>query len=105
MYASEREKYAAARYPGGFGEIDAGEVFGAHLQAVTDDHVIELSGIDRERIFNLGYYTWVEQQGVPLDDFDRRREQSLWRGFQAAIPRWDALIEAFNAEARVNRPG
>ena len=105
MYGSERQKYAAEHYPGGFGEIDAGEILGAHLQAVTDDHMIELSRIDRERIFNLGYYTWVEQQGVPLDEFDRRREQSLWRGFQAAIPRWDALIEAFNAEAGVNRPG
>jgi cysteine synthase len=105
MYGSEREKYAAARYPDGFSEVAAGEVFGAHLQAVTDDHVIELSHIDRERIFNLGYYTWVEQQGVPLDDFDRRRDQSLWRGFQAAIPRWDTLIEQFNAEAGVNRPG
>jgi hypothetical protein len=104
MYGSERDKYVAARYPDGFGEIDAGEILGAHLQAVTDDHVIELSRIDRERIFNLGYYTWVEQQGTPLDDFDRRREQSLWRGFQAAIPRWDVLIEAFNAEAGVNRP-
>jgi cysteine synthase len=105
MYASEREKYAAVRYPRGFGEIDAGEILGAHLQAVADDHVIELSRIDRERIFNLGYYTWVEQQGVPLEEFDRRREQSLWCGFQAAILRWDALIEAFNAEAGVNRPG
>jgi len=105
MYASEREKYAAARYSGGFGETDAGEIFGAHLRAVTDDHVIELTRIDRERIFNLGYYTWVEQQGVPLADFDRRRDQSFWRGLQAAIPRWDALIEQFNAEAGVNRPG
>ena len=105
MYGSEREKYAAARYPGGFGEIDAGEAFGAQMQAVTDDHVIELSRIDRERIFNLGYYTWVEQQGVPLDEFDRRRDQSFWAGLRDVLPRWDALIEEFNAEAGVNRPG
>ena len=25
--------------------------------------------MDRERIFNLGYYTWVEQQGTSLEDF------------------------------------
>ena len=105
MYGSEREKYAAAHYPDGFGEVDAGETFGAHLQAVTDDHVIELGHVDRERIFNLGYYTWVEQQGVPLEDFDRRRDQGFWRGLQSAIPRWDAMIEDFNAQAGVNRPG
>ena len=105
MYGSERDKYATVRYPDGFSEVAAGEVFGAHLQAVTDDHVIELSRLERERIFNLGYYTWVEQQGVPLADFDRRRDQNVWRGFQTAIPRWDTLIEQFNAEAGVNRPG
>ena len=105
MYGSEREKYAAARYPGGLGEVDAGEIFGAHLESVTDDHVIELTRVDRERIFNLGYYTWVEQQGVPLDDFDRRRDQSFWRGLQSAIPRWDTLIEEFNAQVGVNRLG
>jgi len=105
MYGSEREKYAAAHYPGGFGAVDAGEVVGRHLEAITDDHVLELSRIDRDRIFNLGYYTWVEQQGVPLDEFDRRRDQAFWRGLQSAVPRWDALIEEFNAEAGVNRPG
>ena len=27
-----------------------------------------LSDRGRDRVFNLGHYTWVEQQGVPLDD-------------------------------------
>ena len=31
---------------------------------------------DRNRIFNLGYFTWVEQQGVSLDDFEARRGRS-----------------------------
>ena len=48
----------------------------------TDDHLIELGHIDRERIFNLGYFTWVEQQGVSLADFDRRRDQSFWQGLR-----------------------
>ena len=33
---------------------------------------------DRDRIFNLGYFTWVEQQGVPLDEFEARRDQAFW---------------------------
>ena len=52
--------------------------------------------IDRERIFNLGYYTWVEQQGVPLADFDRRRDQAFWRGLQvcgAAMGRADRGLQ------------
>ena len=31
---------------------------------------LELDAPDRERIFNLGYYTWVEQQGIPLEVFE-----------------------------------
>ena len=29
---------------------------------------VELTERERERIFNLGYFTWVEQQGVSLED-------------------------------------
>ena len=32
---------------------------------------------DRNRIFNLGYYTWVEQQGTPFELFEARRAQAL----------------------------
>ncbi|MFI4988327.1 MAG: pyridoxal-phosphate dependent enzyme [Alphaproteobacteria bacterium] len=105
MYASERRKFAARHYPQGFDEVNAGEVFGRHLDGTSDDHVLELDTIGRRRIFNLGYYTWVEQQGVPLAEFDVRREQSFWRGLKDAVPLWDRLIEAFNAETGVNRPG
>ena len=27
------------------------------------EHLEELDSVGRNRIFNLGYYTWVEQQG------------------------------------------
>ena len=51
---------------------------------------------DRERIFNLGYYTWVEQQGVDVPAFEVRREQSFWDGLMSKVPQWDAMIDAFN---------
>jgi cysteine synthase A len=105
MYGSEREKFEAARYPDGFDEVNAGEVFGEHLAGLADDHTIELDTAGRKRVFNLGYYTWVEQQGVPLAEFDRRRDQRFWRGLQGAIPVWDRMIEEFNARTGLNRPG
>ena len=55
----------------------AGEVFGEHLLGATTDHLRELTHEDRERIFNLGYFTWVEQQGVPIADFEARREPDV----------------------------
>jgi hypothetical protein len=99
LYGSERESHLERTYPQGFDEVNAGEVFGRHLQAVEDDHLIELTHVDRRRIFNLGYYTWVEQQGVSVEDFDRRKEGAFWTGLQASIPAWDKLIQDFNAEA------
>jgi len=56
---------------------------------------------DREGIFNLGYYTWVEQQGVSLVDFDARRDPDFWDGMMGMVPIWDGLIDDFNAETGV----
>jgi hypothetical protein len=59
---------------------------------------MELTDQLRRQVFNLGYYTWVEQQGVSVEDFERRRHQSFWDGIAASLPEWDKLIEDFNAE-------
>ena len=98
LYNSERASYLARRYPAGFDEVSAGEIFGQHVQGVADDHVIELTHVDRKRVFNLGYYTWVEQQGVSVEDFDRRKDASFWTALQASIPAWDKLIADFNED-------
>ena len=57
---------------------------------------------DRERIFNLGYFTWVEQQGVSLEDFEARRSPAFWSGIHdARAGEWDALIDELNARTGV----
>ena len=104
LYASERARTRAGRYPGGFDAVNAGEIFGQHLAGLADDHVLELGHRDRQRILNLGYYTWVEQQGIALADFDRRRDQGFWRSLRKAIPAWDEMIREFNHETGVNAP-
>src|SRR6185437_2792716 len=102
MYGSERETYLERKYPNGFDDVNAGEIFGRHIEGIADDHVLELTHVERSRIFNLGYYTWVEQQGVSLEDFDSRRRQEFWQGLVDSIPAWDRQIEKFNAEIRRN---
>ena len=98
MYGTERDK-ALKRYFGGrFDVISAGETFGAGLQAVATDHVLECTRRDRERMFNLGYFTWVEQQGVTLDAFEARRDPAFWSGLLGHVGSWDEMIDAFNAE-------
>jgi cysteine synthase len=97
MYGSERERIAARDFPGGFDAADAAGVFGQWMLAAGTDHLLEPTQADRDRIFNLGYYTWVEQQGVPLRDFESRRDQRFWSGLRGLLPAWDAMIEQFNS--------
>ena len=101
MYGSEREKTTARDFDGEFDSVDAGEVFGQHLAGLGTDDYLETSLRDRERIFNLGYFTWVEQQGVEIDEFTDRRDLGWWRSLQDVIPVWDAMIEEFNAKTGV----
>jgi cysteine synthase len=99
LYDSERRKFLATTYPDGFDAINAGEAFGQHLLGAADNDVLELTHGERSRIFNLGYFTWVEQQGVPLAEFERRRGQGFWAELRDAISAWDALIAGFNQRA------
>jgi cysteine synthase len=86
-------------YPDGFDLVGAGEVFGQHLLGAADNDVLELTHSERSRIFNLGYYTWVEQQGVSPEAFERRRARGFWTELRRAAPAWDALIAEFNGAA------
>jgi cysteine synthase A len=58
--------------------------------------VLPLTEVERRRIFNLGYFTWVEQRGISLEAFEARRDQGFWRGLHAWLPAWDAQIKTFN---------
>ena len=96
MYPSERASLLVERFGGEFTELDAAEVFGRHLGDVDTEHVIECTARDRNRIFNLGYYTWVEQQGTPFELFEARRGQRFWRDLRRFLPVWDEMITDFN---------
>ena len=98
MYQSEIELAGTSRSPGEHSEIEAAQAFGQYVLGAGIDHVSELTRFDRERIFNLGYYTWVEQQGTELAQFDRRRDPNFWDGLMERAPVWDAMIQDLNAE-------
>ncbi len=102
MYGTEIERILARDFGGTFDAVDAGETFGRFILGAGTDDLLELSRVDRDRIFNLGYFTWVEQQGVPLEEFEARRQPAFWEETRAVLPVWDALIEEFSA--RVGAP-
>jgi hypothetical protein len=96
MYGSEWPRLTAKHFGGRFDEVTAAEAFGRGVLGAATDHYLEMTQRDRDRVFNLGYYTWVEQQGVSLDEFTARRDQAFWRGLRGYLDAWDALIEEFN---------
>jgi hypothetical protein len=97
MYATERDRVLDRDFGGEFDEIAAAETFGREVLGAGEDHVLVLDEPTRRRIFNLGYFTWVEQQGVPFEAFVARREPAFWTNLEAYVPLWDELIGAFNA--------
>ncbi|MEO6125360.1 MAG: pyridoxal-5'-phosphate-dependent protein subunit beta [Ilumatobacteraceae bacterium] len=96
MYPSNRITTIETRFGGEFTEVDAAGVYGQHLADIDIDATIECTNRDRNRIFNLGYYTWVEQQGTPFELFEARRSQDFWRGLRRYLPVWDEMITEFN---------
>ncbi len=101
LYESERASLLATDYADGFAEVDAAAIVAEHLVGADTDHIEELDAKGRDRIFNLAYYTWVEQQGVSLADFDARRDKGFWDELHTMAPGWDAMIDDFNAATGV----
>jgi cysteine synthase A len=100
MYRSELDRFLARR--GGtdaMSETLAAELIGQYLIGAGSEHVLEAGTRERQRMFNLGYFTWVEQQGIAVADFDRRREQGFWRDLRGLVPLWDEMISAVNRDS------
>jgi cysteine synthase A len=100
LYRSELTRYLKRRHNhGAMTEALAAELTGEHLLGAGTEYVLDATERERDRIFNLGYFTWVEQQGITLADFDRRRRQEFWKGLHALVPQWDEMITAFNRDS------
>jgi hypothetical protein len=102
LYRTEADAARRRFFPGGFSARDAASVVETCLGEASTENVLLLGASERRRIFNLGYYTWVEQQGVSVEDFDRRKDQGFWRGVAGSAGEWDRLITEFNGEAGIN---
>ncbi len=101
MYWSEIERITRRDHPTGYNGGDAAQAFNTYLRDGHTGELLELGEAGRRRIFNLGYYTWVEQQGVAFADFEQRRHQAFWVGLRRYLGVWDEMIADFNERAGV----
>ncbi|HEY3316767.1 MAG TPA: pyridoxal-phosphate dependent enzyme [Bacillota bacterium] len=56
------------------------------------DWIQEGDRLNRQRWFNLKYYTWVEQQGKTVDELNAQRSQEWWRDHQERVTVFDQLL-------------
>ena len=96
LYDAERVAYLSTHHPDGYDTVAAATDFGRELEAGDTARHLECGGLERRRIFNLGYYTWVEQQATEFDDFMARRDPRFWDGMRHFVEEWDELIVEFN---------
>ena len=84
---------------GAYGELDAAAHFARYLMGVMTDHLQELTYVDRRRVHNLKYFTWVEQQGKTYEEIMAQwYDPDHWTRIQAQVGQIETLIEAFNAD-------
>ena len=96
MYGSEMQRNIDRDHGGNFDRAAAAGAHARFLEGVDTEHLIELGEVGRRRIFNLGYYTWVEQQNIPFETFEARRDQAWWDELRPYTDRWDSMITEFN---------
>ena len=82
---------------GEFTENHAAATFDHYLKGISSDYLLDLTTMDRKRIHNLKYYTWVEQQGKTYNEINAQwDDDNYWTDIQKQVPEIDALIGEFN---------
>jgi cysteine synthase len=99
MYQSRLAELTAER--GAYDQRQADRDY-ALLQAVSVDHVLELSQADKRRIHNLKYFSWIEQQGKELSELRAQWDdyRAYWGGLRSQVGALDSMIEDFNKEVQ-----
>ena len=98
LYESGRQPIIDRDFDSSISPAEAAETYARHLGDPGVHAILDLDDRERRRIFNLGYFTWVEQLNLDLDTFVARRNQKWWDDMLPVVDRWDELIDEFNAE-------
>ena len=71
------------------------------LSGISVDHVLELSHVDKRRVHQLKYFSWVEQLGKSVDELRAQWDdyRNYWGCLRTQTTDLDRMIEEFNAEA------
>lgn len=101
MYQSRLEEMKEER-TSEYDEKDAIVDHGRHVLGLRTDSMKELSYMDKKRIHNLKYYTWIEQQQYELEELNAQwyDYDNYWGRLHKMGPELDKLIEEFNEKVK-----
>lgn len=96
MYKSRVEELNEMYGP--YSEREASVDHAVHMLGLRTDNMKELTYVDRKRIHNLKYYTWVEQQGKTVEELNALwyDTKNTWDAVHAQADELDKLINEFN---------
>ena len=84
---------------GEYSETGAAADFSRWLHGQTTDNLEELRYVDRRRVHQLKYFTWVEQQGKTYEEIqDQWYGKDYFTGIQSQVEGIDELINKFNED-------
>ncbi len=97
MYGSRLREMTEAR--GKYDQRQADRDYD-RLQGTSVDHVLELSQVDKRRIHNLKYFSWIEQLGKDVSELRAQWDdyRAYWGGLRAQVGALDSMIDDFNRE-------
>eukprot|EP01028_Stygiella_incarcerata_P004216 TRINITY_DN18_c0_g1_i1.p1 TRINITY_DN18_c0_g1~~TRINITY_DN18_c0_g1_i1.p1 ORF type:complete len:491 (-),score=135.70 TRINITY_DN18_c0_g1_i1:333-1805(-) len=102
MYTSRlrelKEKHGEYKF------IDAAKDHDRCLMGLTIDSMIEMNYYDKKRMHHLKYFTWVEQQGMTVEELDAQwYDEKYWSSKWDQVEEWDEKIREFNRKTGLSR--
>ena len=83
---------------GAYNATEAAIDHNLHILGLRTDNMLELTYVERKRVHNLKYYTWVEQQARDVQDLNDLwyDTEGTWDAVHRQAAELDELINEFN---------
>jgi len=76
----------------------------ADLMGIGIDNIVEPNYYELQRMHNLKYFTWVEQQGKDVEELNAQwHDRNYWTKEWHKAAEWDDRIREFNAKTGVEK--
>jgi cysteine synthase len=76
----------------------------ADLMGIKTDNIVEPNYLELQRMHNLKYFTWVEQQGKDVEELNAQwYDHEYWTREWSKAQEWDEKIREFNAKTGVEK--